>query len=195
MFKKAILAVAVATCGFGVTTSAFAQQAYAGVSGGVSNWSVDCEGAAKCDKSNPSFKVFGGYNINQSIAIEAAYATLGKTTISGATTGGVLDAEFKAQAFDVAGVFKLPINTEFSAFAKLGVSFVNSEVDAALVSGNITQRGSVSDRSTQLLAGLGLTYNISKDIALRGEWEARKFQLEDEKSSINSFTVGVQFNF
>jgi predicted porin len=42
---------------------------------------------------------------------------------------------------------------------------------------------------------LGLTYKVSKDIALRGEFESRRVKLGGEKDTVNNFSVGVQYSF
>jgi OmpA-OmpF porin, OOP family len=131
--------------------------------------------------------VFGGYNLTKELAIEAAYGSLGKT--SGNVLG--VPVEIKADSLDIAGVFKLPITSEFSGFGKLGVSSVKTEGSAGTGGVSFT----TSDRTTQLLAGLGLTYNFSKDVSFRGEWENRRVELEGDKNTVNTFTIGAQFNF
>lgn len=192
MFKKATLAALVAACGFGFASSAYAQQAYVGASGGVSNWSVDCAGTTSCDKSGSSFKLFGGYDINPNFAVEGAYASLGKATATGVIAGvGNVAVESKASGFELAGVFKAPFSKEFTGFAKLGVSFMKGEASA--VAG--AQAGSSSENSTNLLAGLGVSYAVTKDVAIRGEWETRKVKVAGDSGNVSNFTAGVQFNF
>ncbi len=192
MFKKATIAAFVAASAFGFASSASAQEAYVGVSGGISNWSVDCSGTTACDKSDSSFKLFGGYNINPNFAVEGAYVSLGKWTATGPDPDfGNLSVENKGSGFELTGVFKAPFSNEFTGFAKLGASFMKGETSVSTGG----QTASQSENNTNLVAGLGLTYAFSKEVSIRGEWETRKVKSPVDSGNVNNFTVGAQFNF
>lgn len=186
MLKKITMAALLTASGI-MTSTAFAQ-AYVGVSGGLSRWDVDCSGASSCDKSDTGFKIFGGYNLNPSFAIEGAYVDLGKATASGF---GV-SADAQGSGFEIAGVIKAPFTREFTGFAKLGVASMKGEVSGS----GFGISTSDSKTSTQFVGGLGISYALSKEMALRGEWENRRFDLPgDDKATVNTYTVGLQLNF
>jgi OmpA-OmpF porin, OOP family len=186
MYKKTAIAALLAASGL-VSTAAFAQ-GYVGVSGGLSRWDVDCSGASSCDKSDTAFKIFGGYNLNPTFAIEGAYVDLGKATAS----GGGISADAKGTGFEIAGVIKAPFTREFTGFAKLGVARMEGKVSGS----GFGFSASDTETSTQFVGGLGLSYALSKEMALRGEWENRRFDLPgNDKATVNTFTVGLQLNF
>jgi OmpA-OmpF porin, OOP family len=183
MLKKALLTAAVAACGF-ASPAAFAQQLYAGVGVGASRWTLDCPAPLSCDRAGISTKVFGGYQFNPTVAVEGSYVSLGKAT---RTSGGNVN-ELRGSAFEAAGVFKLPLNAELAGFAKVGVSFVKGE-------DKVNDNRAETDRTTQVVGGLGVLYQFTKEIALRGEWETRTVEVPADKGNTSNFIIGAQFSF
>lgn len=177
----------------GTASPALAQSAYVGASGGVSKWDLDCENTSQCDKSDSTYKLFGGYQINDNFAVEAAYVSLGKTTSSVDFIPGVrLSGDLKASGLEVAGVARAPFGAQWHGFAKLGLSSMKAKSTVVLNGINL---GSESDRATKPLFGLGVSYQATKQLGVRAEWENRKVKFVDDDASVNSFTVGVQYSF
>lgn len=190
MLKKNSVAVVLAVAGLMIGASASAQ-VYVGGSLGQAKSSVDCKDASKCDKISSTYKVFGGYNIDKNFAVEASYSNLGK--LKAVTKEGSLTAnhEVKAKSFELAGVAKHDFTDELSGFAKLGVARVTADATSSLAGSSY--KGDTT--STQAVLGLGVNYKISKEFALRGEFESRRVKLFDEKARVNTFTVGAQYSF
>jgi OmpA-OmpF porin, OOP family len=183
--KKQLIAMAVAAASLFGAQAAMAQ-GYVGVSGGASFYDVDCAGTTSCDKNDTSLKLFGGYNINPNFAIEGGYTSLGKAKAS----IGPLRAELKATGFEVAGVGKFPAAQNLELFVKLGVSVMTGE---AVITGPVG--GSAEEDSAELLAGIGLSYALNKQVALRAEYETRNVKFPGDKATVGNFTVGVTFKF
>ncbi|MBC3872708.1 outer membrane beta-barrel protein [Undibacterium flavidum] len=192
MLKKKLFASLMLVAGLVVGASASAQVYVAGTVG-QAKWNADCnQSGASCDKTGNSYKVIGGYNLDKNFALEASYFSLGKMKAT-ASSGGITGfAEAKGTGFELAGVVKRDFNDDFAGFAKLGLARVSVDTSANVPS--IVKMASDTN-STQPVLGFGLTYKVSKEIALRGEVETRRVKIGDEKSSVNNFSVGVQYTF
>lgn len=192
MLKKNLFVSLLLLAGLGIGASASAQ-VYVGGTVGQSKWNVDCnQSGVSCDKTTNSYKIIGGYNIDKNFAVEASYFSLGKVKANAAIGAVNASAEAKGTGFEVAGVLKHDFTEEFGGFAKLGVARVSVDTKA-----NVPSVFSLSEdtTSTQPVLGLGLTYKVSKEIALRGEFESRRVKIGDEKNTVNNFSVGVQYTF
>jgi OOP family OmpA-OmpF porin len=173
MFNKNII---VATLGMAVlmTGANAAAAAYAGAAVGRSD-------------GETIYKVMGGYELNQSWAVEASYIDLGKKTASYSIGYATANAEASAYGVDVAGVFRLPIANDWNLLAKLGVAYIKADATASM-SGYST---SASTNSTGLLAGVGATYKLSERVLARAEVESRSVS----GSSNTSVSIGIQVGF
>lgn len=166
--KKIIVLALAAACAAPVLAADF----YVGADIGRNRF--DDEGL-KLNKTGFSF--FGGYIINDNIAIEAGYRSL----VDGTVSAGPLKANLKAHALQLSGVFSLPVSTELSLFGRLGVNKVKAEF-----SSNVGQGASDSD--TKALFGVGARYAVSKEVGLRVE-----FQKPASDFSVISAGVDIRF--
>lgn len=192
MLKKNLFASLMLVAGLVVGASASAQVYVAGTVG-QAKWNADCkQSGVSCDQTGNSYKVIGGYNIDKNFAFETSYFSLGKMKAT-ASSGGITGfAEAKGTGFEFAGVVKHDFNETFAGFARIGVARVSVDTTASVPS-MLTM--SADTHSTQPVVGFGLNYKVSKEIALRGEIETRRVKIGDEKSSVNNFSVGVQYTF
>lgn len=191
MLKKNLLVSILAVAGLMIGASASAQ-VYVGATAGQSKWNDDCKATTKCDTSSTAYKVFGGYNIDKNFAVEASYFSLGKISATASVGQTTASAEVKGNGFEIAGVAKHDFTEEFGGFAKLGVARVKADANSVVPG---LASFSQDTTSTQPVFGLGVTYKISKEIALRGEFESRRAKLGNDKETVNNFSVGVQYSF
>lgn len=146
------------------------------------------------DDTDISWKAFAGYQIMKNLAVEGAYTNLGEFTARSTITApgtGVVNTEVKAEAWTLSALGILPLGDRFSLFGRLGVNFWNADFSAVgSGSGGVA---SVSDSSdgTDWVYGLGATYNVAKNLNLRGEWERYDFDGTD----VDLLSVGVAFKF
>ena len=103
-------------------------------------------GAAKTDVHKTSWKLYGGFQFDPIWGIEAAYTDLGRY-------GGS-----SVEARSLAGTVTQPFAERWSLLAKLGASSNRSNFAGA-------------SNHTDLLAGLGIGYNLAKNIGVRLEYE------------------------
>jgi OOP family OmpA-OmpF porin len=126
------------------------------VGGHFGQSSADCQvTVGSCDDSDTAWKILGGYQINRNFAVEFGYADLG--TISVSAFGQTFNLE--TTAWDLVGVGSWPFANQFSVYGKLG--FHRSE----------TEVGSAKDDGIDLTFGLGVRYDFSRNLGVRGEWQ------------------------
>ena len=129
------------------------------------------------DKRDTVWKGYGGYQLNRYLGVEAGYIDLGKTTIPGAS--------FSSKALTAAAVGTMPLTPQFALFGKLGVATVETDVNSA------------SDNNFDPTYGMGVRYDFTRQIGLRGEWE--RFRVSGNpyaaKSDTDLFSVSLQYRF
>jgi OOP family OmpA-OmpF porin len=124
---------------------------YVGADIGQSKFRDGCGITANCDDSDTSWGVFLGYNFTPYLGAELGYHDFGSISAPGASVD--------AQAFELVGVGRLPITQRFSAYGKLGG-----------YRGELKGLGE-SEKNTDLTYGLGLQYDFTPHLAMRGEWQ------------------------
>ena len=125
--------------------------AYVGGSLGQSKFKDACNGLASCDDSDTTWGLFAGYQFNRNFGAELGYHDLGSASTPGAT--------YDAKAWELVGVAAWPFSEQFSVYGKLGG-----------FRGEAKSLG-VKETNTDLTYGLGLEYDITRNVGLRGEWQ------------------------
>ncbi|MFO7542455.1 MAG: outer membrane beta-barrel protein [Thiobacillus sp.] len=163
--------------------------------------------SASIDDTSTGWKLFGGWQLHKNFGLELGYADLGKVkaNVSGTFLDGgegsgsyAANASSEATTWGLTALGILPLTDKFSAFAKLG--FHRWDVDGN-VAATATDSGVVaslaetfSDSGTDLTYGLGAKYNITKDWAVRAEWE--RFKLKgDIDTDVDLASISMQFAF
>jgi OOP family OmpA-OmpF porin len=139
------------------------------------------------DGKDSGFKIFGGYQFNQHFGVEIAYVDLGKAKYSGTfgalpVTGGSVDTS----GLNMSIVGTLPLNPSFELFGKVGL--FAWEAKAHDTTGGVPFSG--MDDGADVSFGIGVSFNISKNVSIRAEWE--RFNAVD---SIDFLSLGVAFKF
>ena len=200
--KKSSFGVLLAAAGMAASSASMAQSRpadtgwYVGVSVGQSQAADICEGIPGCDDKDTAYKIFGGYQVNRNFAIEAGYTDLGKAKINLTGPGGFVNAEFKANAWEVVGVGILPVADRFSLFGKIGL--YRGELEGTLSSNVLgTTPLTGKDTNTDLTFGVGLKFDITNNFALRGEWQRYSSLGGSEvgETDVDVLSIGVAFKF
>jgi len=191
MIRKTIAAAAIALSGVFFTTTALAQ---AFLGGSIGQSDVDEEVASglitsgSVDGKDTAWKLFGGYMFNRHFGIEGAYVNLGEVTYSGEFFGSpVTDGKVEITGFSVAALGNLPINEQFSVFGKLGL-FV-WEAEASDITGGVPF--SAKTDGTDLMFGIGLGYQFTRNLGVRAEYEM--FAADEADAGLVS--VGIVWRF
>ena len=186
---KFLLPVAMAGA-LGLAAPAFAQDTapsgvashiYIGANAGQGHWRNLCPNAASCDDTNTTLGVFAGYQINRIFSVETAFRNYGEAkspTVS-----------VKGKGWEATGLAAWPIVGSLSVFGRLGGYRGTLKGDGALTGKKETTSGATY--------GLGLQLELSKNVALRGEWQAYSSLGGSSmpQGDLNVLTVGALWQF
>jgi OmpA-OmpF porin, OOP family len=197
--KQLTVAQLIATAALALASTAGTAQAkdndawYAGVDLGAARLNIDCAGTTSCDKTGTTSRLTLGKRINSSFSVEGSYIDLRgvKASISDPLFGSAT-GKFKSTGFELAGLVHTPQTNGFSGYAKLGVASMKS-------TGTVSVPGfgsdSSSERKTTPVAGLGVNYQLSPQLALTVGYDWRRLSLDGEKETAHGLTAGARFSF
>jgi OOP family OmpA-OmpF porin len=172
------LALATAALAAGGASSAHAQNIYGGVDLGHPQYSSAVNGIGGSDGSNGGIgaKVYGGYTLTPNFALEGSLFRLGNSRSNGETvnTWGV----------GVDGVGSYAFAPQWSVLGRVGVAEARFNTSAG------------NDSSAGVKLGAGLQYDLTKQVALRVQYERYHFfSAFDDKPNVGEYTAGVKINF
>ncbi len=149
------------------------------------------------DEDDRGYKLFAGYQINQNIALEGGYFSLGKfryqaemdllAVVRGDTTTDGIN-------LDLVGI--RPVTERVSVFARAGAVYAQSR-ERRWETGPVINRYD-HDRENDLSYkfGAGIQYAVTDALALRLEGE--RYRIDDlggSKTNIDMFSVGMVYSF
>jgi hypothetical protein len=146
-------------------------------------------GQSDMDDNNaiPALITSGGYQLNPNFGLELAYVDLGKASYSGTFFGAtVTGGSLKVTGLNFSAVGTFPVNPSFALFGKLGM-FV-SESKASDVTGGVPFSG--TEDNTDVSFGLGVSYDITRNVSARAEWERFK-----AVGDIDLLSIGIAVKF
>jgi OOP family OmpA-OmpF porin len=118
------------------------------------------------DEDDTAFKIFGGYQFHRNIAAEVGYSML-------------LDkGPVEVTALEVVAVGMFPLANQFSILGKLGLANVEVETPVG------------SDDKTELTYGLGVQYDVTRNLGARLQW-----QRYDTDEAVDLLSIGVLWKF
>ncbi|HUJ85699.1 MAG TPA: outer membrane beta-barrel protein [Burkholderiales bacterium] len=175
---RSVIAVLVLSGGTSVAIPAAAQSMhpfYLGGSIGQTTASDGCSGiilpGITCNDSDTAWRILGGYQLNQNVAVELGYQDLGNVRATGFGVAG----EVTANVWELVAVGALPLKNRFSVYGKLGGYLGNTELRS-----NAGFTG--SDTNTNVTFGVGGRYDFSPQVAFRAEYQSYQ--------SVGGSTVG-----
>lgn len=141
-----------------------------------------------------AFKLFGGYKFNKHFALEGGYFDLGKFGYTTATVPvGTLSGNIKLRGWNFDAVGYMPITEKFSAFGRAGANYAEAR-DNFSSTGAVSVPAAInpSKNAFNYKAGLGVQYELTETIGLRGE--AERYRINDAVNSrgdIDMLSVGL----
>ncbi|MFZ2307205.1 MAG: OmpA family protein [Rhodoferax sp.] len=202
----------VASLGAVMTASAFAQDNtfyYWGLSAGQSHSQIDdrlttnsllrTQNAPSSywnETQDTAYKLFGGYQLTPNFALEGGYFNLGKFSYSTALPGGTMNGRYEVEGLNLDLVGTMPLSAKWTALARLGVQHAMTR--DAFSGPGLPAYASVdnSQRANNMKVGLGLQYEISPSVLVRGE--AERYRVKDglgNNGDVNLFSVSLVFPF
>jgi OOP family OmpA-OmpF porin len=174
---NSILGLALASAGT-IALAADAGQAYFSAFIGNSEVDVEDEGYS-ASGSDLSFRIGGGYQVHENIAIEGYYIDYGKAedTVEG------YDISVETTSIQLQGLVMYPVTSSFDVYGKLGVAFWDAEACFETLCDDETDNNGVY--------GLGGSFHASDNVTIRAEYE----HLEFYDFEVDTIMAGINYAF
>jgi OOP family OmpA-OmpF porin len=120
-----------------------------------------------CDNATLAYKVFGGVQLLDFLAVETGYADLGEFTSELEVAGTPVNDKTRVRGPLLEAVVSLPIAGGLSVLGKAGGIYWSLEQD--FVVAGVPQ--SDSNSGVEMVLGLGAQYQFNRHFAIRAEYE------------------------
>ena len=169
---------------------------YIGAGGGQTNYRDVCAAASSsglagtCDDESNGWKIYAGYDMTKYFGIELAYADAGEAKlVASSPSAGTLTINSKlATAW---AKLELPLGAHFSLLGKAGLNYFKADYER---SGSFAAMNSGDDGLEPSL-GAGASFNFTKNLALRAEWERFNDAAGYGDGNIELLSASVLFRF
>lgn len=149
------------------------------------------------DNTGNAFKIFGGYQINRNIALEAGFFDLGKNRFSASTAAsGTLSGETRVQGLNFDLVGTLPLTERFSALARVGAQHAWSKDRFSGTGAGAGIPSSSKHNDSNYKVGLGVQYEMTPAFWIRGDVE--RYRIKDavgRRANVDVASVSLVFPF
>jgi opacity protein-like surface antigen len=145
------------------------------------------------DRDSP-LKLSAGYQFSQYLKAEVNYLDFSKPSYSLNTLGQPVAQDAKGKGLHLFGTGTLPLGQRMGLYGKVGAFYSN--LDSSCATNYVACTG--ADRGTDLSLGVGLRYDFTKTVSVRGEWERfHRFGGRDLAgvNDVDFFSVGMGFRF
>jgi OmpA-OmpF porin, OOP family len=151
------------------------------------------------DDRDTGYKLFGGYQFNRNIGLEAGFFDLGNFGYAASTApAGSLLGDIRVRGLNLDLVGTLPISERFSVLGRVGVN--QARVDGTFAASGAVRlpfaSANTSERSTGYKAGIGLAYALTNALSVRAE--AERYRIKDSvgnRGHIDQVSVGLVYRF
>lgn len=156
------------------------------------------EGITDNKSAGGIWEVGAGYRFGSYFATEVSYLNFGKMQYSAVDEDGKTNYSVPMHAERLALVGILPVSEDVELFGKVSLNNVHTSIKGE--AGGVSD--SISKRKVLPGIGIGASYAITKNFALRGEYEYIKSAMnsmsegsKDVTSGTNLFKLGVSYQF
>ena len=144
-----------------------------------------------------AYKLFGGYQFNDYLAIEGGYFDLGKFGYTATTTPpGTVNGELRFKGLNLDLIGMLPLTDNLSAFGRIGVVEGRTSDEFNSTGFLATNNPHPSRTALNAKLGVGLQYRLTQSLAMR--LEAERYRVNDaigNKGNIDAVSVGLVYRF
>jgi OOP family OmpA-OmpF porin len=154
---------------------------HAGISFGQSKLDAGCPAGFPCDDKDQTFRLYAGGRFNNAVGLELGVLNPGRFRRGGGETDG-----WGADAALIAGV---PIGANSSIFGKLGVIYSRMEVTG------FPPLRTGKERGFGGRWGVGAQVGLTKEWALRADFDRYRLPLPGDHEDLETLTLGVQYTF
>jgi OOP family OmpA-OmpF porin len=149
--------------------------------------------ALRDDKDN-SYKLSAGYQLNSNWKAELSYLDFSKPSFTAPVLGQPAVSDVRGKGVHLVGTGTLSITEKIGLYGKVGAFYSNLESGCTTTFFNCVS----ADRGSDVSLGLGVSYDFTKRVSVRGEWErfhrvgARDFTGQGD---VDLFSVGMGLRF
>ncbi|WP_292258030.1 outer membrane beta-barrel protein, partial [Marinospirillum sp.] len=149
------------------------------------------------DNKDLGYKIFGGYQFNQNLAIELGVFDLGQFDFEATTNpAGSLDGRIKVKGLNLDLVGLLPMTERLSAFGRVGISYAHAKDNFSSTGAVTTANSSTTEKSGNYKFGAGVQYDFTPALAMRAE--AERYRISSDSLSdgdVDLFSLGMVYRF
>ena len=156
---------------------------FVGASIGSASLDDDFDGL-NVDDDTTSFRIVGGWRVNQYFALEAGYHDFGDFEQSFTVNGVQSKAKLSADGFTLGVTGSLPVAYRIEIFGRAGMFFWDGDAEI----NNVSQ---ATPEDTNPYFGAGISYAINAKFLVTGDWT--RYELESANSNV--YSVGFQYRF
>ena len=141
-----------------------------------------CQNLSICEIKGKIWKIYGGYPLSDMVKAEVGYANLGRL---GEQENNTTDTS-KIKGLTASLLATYPINESIKLFGRAGVFKQNT---------NNSTESNYSDNINPVY-GIGVDYELSDGVMVRGEWENYKnlSVANDNNADIQTISLGMTFS-
>lgn len=148
----------------------------------------------EAESTKAAWKILAGYQVNQHVGFEFAYASYGErsysydqtlTPVGDDPVTGRVTLEGALDAITYSMILRYPLSERFEPFVRVGGASWEGHVDVA--------GRTVTADGTNFLLGVGVEYEWFDKVGLRAEWE-RILVDQAAGADINMISVGVEYD-
>lgn len=149
------------------------------------------------DERDSAYKLFGGYQFNRHLGIEAGYFHLGSFGFMSTTEpAGTLSGQIKLSGINLDLLGSLPLSERWSALLRVGAQHARAS-DSFRGTGAVTVLDpNPRKRETNVKLGAGLQYTVGPSLLLRAE--AERYRINDavgNHGDVNMVSLSLVFPF
>jgi len=153
------------------------------------------QGVTLSAENTTPFRLGVGYQFNQNFGLEGSYTDFGKSNITASVLGiGLSAGDVKANSTGIAAIAYLPVSDTIELFGKVGYNSTKMTLTPSAV---FAAAGATTSSSTKSKAafGLGVKFNINKQVALRAQYEDFGSFGDTPTTKVTAITIGATYAF
>jgi len=150
------------------------------------------------DNNSIGYKLFGGYQFNNYLALEGGWFDLGRFNFrSTSTPAGTLNGDMKFRGVNMDALLRFPISDQFSLFGRGGVTYAQTR-DSFTSTGAIVLPANPTPNkwAWNPKYGVGLEYDVTPSFGIRAE--AERYRVNDAvggNGNVDLFSLGIIYRF
>ena len=167
--------------------SAASAQVYVGGGVGQTHLNVECPSNVTCEATDTGGKLYIGYKLNPSLALEGTYINFGEATARG--PGGRVSLKTTAIGLGLAG--RAPMSDRFSLVGRIGLA----QVKAQGTLDTVYSIGGEDYNSAQAYFGIAAEFALTQKLRAVASADFSQTEYDGDSGAVRLLSVGLQYEF